>query len=88
MPITKLFSIVLVALLISACKLTVVNEGGGVVTSASGHIDCGEVCIVNSSAIENNVPPFVEELIAYIRKKSPLNVQLDDRINLKTIQFN
>ena len=31
---------------------------------------------------------FVEELIAYIRKKSPLNVQLDDRINLKTIQFN
>ena len=64
MPITKLFSIVLVALLISACKLTVVNEGGGVVTSASGHIDCGEVCIVNSSAIENNVPPFVEELIA------------------------
>ena len=31
---------------------------------------------------------FVEELIAYIRKKSPLNVQLDDRINLKTIKFN
>ena len=31
---------------------------------------------------------FVEELIAYIREKSPLNVQLDDRINLKTIKFN
>ena len=31
---------------------------------------------------------FVEELIAYIREKSPLNIQLDDRINLKTIKFN
>ena len=31
---------------------------------------------------------FVEELIEYVREKSPLNVQLDNRINLKTIQFN
>ena len=31
---------------------------------------------------------FVEELISYIREKSPLNVQLDERINLKTIKFN
>ena len=31
---------------------------------------------------------FVEELIEYVRQKSPLNVQLDNRINLKTIQFN
>ena len=41
-----------------------------------------------ATEIKNTEKIFVEELIAYIREKSPLNVKLDDRINLKTIKFN
>ena len=41
-----------------------------------------------ATEIKDTEKIFVEELIAYIREKSPLNVQLDDRINLKTIKFN
>ena len=41
-----------------------------------------------ATEIKDTEKIFVEELIAYIREKSPLNVQLDERINLKTIKFN
>ena len=41
-----------------------------------------------ATEIKDTEKIFVEELIAYIREKSPLNVKLDDRINLKTIKFN
>ncbi|MBA54451.1 MAG: hypothetical protein CMK89_08355 [Pseudomonadales bacterium] len=64
MPIFKLFSLSCLAVLITACNLTVVNEGGGVVQSGSGLIDCGETCKVSSTLLENNNPPFEETLFA------------------------
>ncbi len=36
--------LILAPLILSACKLTVINEGGGTVTSASGTILCGSLC--------------------------------------------
>jgi len=40
----------LIAILsVSACKLTVTNEGGGIVTSDKGAINCGTQCEVDSS---------------------------------------
>lgn len=48
------------SLLLGACNLTVVNNGGGVVTSESGSIDCGETCVVQ----HNTRTPTIEVLHA------------------------
>jgi len=41
--------LLIAVLSVSACKLTVANEGGGLVTSEEGLINCGTQCEVDSS---------------------------------------
>lgn len=48
------------SLLLGACNLTVVNNGGGIVTSESGSIACGETCVVQ----RNTKTPVTEVLHA------------------------
>ena len=40
----RFFLILLLPVLLNACKLTVINEGGGTVQSEPGVIDCGDIC--------------------------------------------
>lgn len=42
--ISKILLAILLTSALSACDLTVKNDGGGVVTSDSGQIQCGEIC--------------------------------------------
>ena len=44
--------------------------------------------LFGATGISDTGKVFVEELISYIRNKSPISSELDDRINLKTISFN
>ena len=50
-----------IALVLGGCQLTVINEGGGIVTSKSGEIHCGELCEAN---YENYSVNYTEELTA------------------------
>lgn len=54
-------SMLITLALLAGCQLTVVNEGGGIVTSKSGEIHCGDQC----EAKNKNYPRgYIEELTA------------------------
>ncbi|MBV1919125.1 MAG: hypothetical protein KUG73_00470 [Pseudomonadales bacterium] len=44
-----LFILLLTAICLSGCNLTIENSGGGIVTSDSGSINCGEQCVASYS---------------------------------------
>jgi len=45
--VLKVVSLITAICIISACNITVENEGGGLVTSTDGNIQCGDVCTFN-----------------------------------------
>ncbi len=53
-----------VVLSLSACKLTVTNDGGGLVTSKSGKIECGNSCKVDYSQYSSS-GSYTEVLTAH-----------------------